>query len=147
MDYQCNLPEFTQEQIEELAARYGLDLQQGQAQKLMKIVGGQPTLINIALYHLSQQELSLEQLLEQASTEVGIYQDYLREKLDDLQKNPDLAAQFSTILTARQSVNLPPIVAYKLESMGLVKFTPDGAILSRELYRPYFSKYLNDIVS
>ncbi|MBF2014970.1 MAG: AAA-like domain-containing protein [Rivularia sp. T60_A2020_040] len=143
-----NLPEFTQEQVEELAARYGLNWQQGnQAQKLMEIIGGQPTLINVALYHLSQQELSLEQLLEQASTDKGIYRHHLREKLNDLQKNPDLVVEFIKILTAKTGLNLYPTVAYKLESIGLVKLTSDGLILSRELYRPYFSKYLGNIMS
>jgi transcriptional regulator with XRE-family HTH domain len=138
------LPEFTREQIEELAALYGLDWQQGnQAQKLMEIIGGQPALVNIALYYLSQEELTLEQLLEQASTERGIYRDHLREKLDDLQQNPDLAALFAQILTAQTVVDLPPTVAYKLESLGLIKLTPDGAILSRELYRQYFIENLD----
>jgi len=138
------IPEFTLEQIEELAARYGLDWQQeNQARNLMEVIGGQPDLVNIALYHLSQQELDLEQLLEEASTERGIYRHHLREKLDYLQKNPDLAAVVSEMLTAQAGVNLPPTVAYKLESLGLVKLTSDGAILSKELYRSYFSQYLD----
>jgi len=142
-----NLPEFTHKQIEELAARYGLNWQQGnQAEKLMEIIGGQPTLINIALYHLSQQELTLEQLLEEASTERGIYRHHLREKLDDLQKNPDLVLEFAKIITSKTGLNLSPTVAYKLESIGLVKLTSDGVILSRELYRPYFSQYLGNVI-
>ncbi|MBV6626530.1 MAG: AAA-like domain-containing protein [Rivularia sp. (in: Bacteria)] len=138
------LPEFTIEQVEELATRYKLDWQAGnQAQKLMAVIGGQPSLVNIALYHLSQEELTLEQLLEEASTERGIYRHHLREKLDYLQKNSDLAAVFSEILTAQTPKILSPTVAYKLESLGLVKLTPDGAIVTRELYRSYFSQYLN----
>ncbi len=141
------LPEFTLEQVEELAARYGLDWQQNNlAIKLMEVIGGQPDLVNIALYHLSQQELNLEQLLEQASTERGIYRHHLREKLDYLQKNLDLTAVFSEMLIAQTSVNLPPTVAYKLESIGLIQLTPDGAIVSKELYCDYFSKNLNEIL-
>ena len=45
------LPEFTLEQIQDLAQRYGLNWQQAQAQKLMEVIGGQPALVNIALYH------------------------------------------------------------------------------------------------
>ena len=140
------LPEFTLEQIQELAARYGLNWQQGQAQQLMEVIGGQPTLVNIALYHLSQEELTLEELLAQASTERGIYRHHLREKLDDLLSNPDLASAFAGILTAQTAVNLSPTVAYKLESIGLVKLTPEGAIVSKELYRSYFSQNLDEIV-
>jgi hypothetical protein len=141
------LPEFTLEQIEDLATRYGLDWQQGnQGQKIMQLIGGQPALVNIALYHLSQEGLTLEELLEQASTERGIYRHHLREKLDDLQKNPDLAAAFSQILTEQTVINLSPTVAYKLESIGLVKLTADGAIISRELYHSYFLENLDDIV-
>ena len=138
------LPEFTLFQIEELASRYELDWQQGnQAQKLMQVIGGQPYLVNIALYHLSQEELNLEQLLAEANTERGIYRHHLREKLDYLQRNSGLAAIFSEILTAQTAVNLPPTVAYKLESLGLVELTSEGAIVSRELYSSYFSQYLD----
>ncbi len=141
------LPEFTLEQIQELAARYGLDWQQNnQAIKLMEVIGGQPDLVNIALYHLSQQELNLEQLLEQASTETGIFRNHLREKLGYLQKNSELAAVFSEMLTAKTAVNLPPTVAYKLESIGLIKLTSDGAILSKDLYRSYFSQNLDEML-
>jgi transcriptional regulator with XRE-family HTH domain len=140
------LPEFTLEQIQELASRYGLNWQQGQALKLMELIGGQPALVNIALYHLSQEELTLEELLKQASTERGIYRHHLREKLDDLLSNPDLASAFAAILTDQTAVNLSPTVAYKLESIGLVKLTPEGAIVSRELYRDYFAQNLDSIV-
>lgn len=141
------LPEFTLSQVEELAVRYGLNWQQGnQAQKLMEIIGGQPALVSIALYHLRQQEFTLEQLLEQASTERGIYRHHLREKLDYLQNNLDLAAAFAKIITTKKCVNFPPTIAYKLESIGLVKLTESGAIIARELYRSYFYKYLGSII-
>ncbi|MEM6753130.1 MAG: AAA-like domain-containing protein [Cyanobacteria bacterium P01_C01_bin.38] len=136
------LPEFTLEQIEDLASRYGLNWQQEQAQELMEVIGGQPALVNIALYHLSQEELNLEELLELASTERGIYRHHLREKLDDLLANPDLAAAFAAILASQTPVNLSSTVAYKLESIGLVKLTPEGAIVSKELYRSYFLENL-----
>lgn len=137
------LPEFTLEQIKELATRYGLDWQGNEAEQLIEVIGGQPDLVNIALYHLSQEELNLEQLLTEANTERGIYRHHLREKFDYLQRNPDLTAVFSEVITAQTAVNLPPTVAYKLESLGLVKLTPDGAIVSRELYRDYFSEFLD----
>lgn len=137
------LPEFTLEQIKELATRYGLDWQGNEAEQLIEVIGGQPDLVNIALYHLSQEELNLEQLLIEANTERGIYRHHLREKFDYLQRNPDLTAVFSEVITAQTAVNLPPTVAYKLESLGLVKLTPDGAIVSRELYRDYFSEFLD----
>lgn len=137
------LPEFTLEQIKELATRYGLDWQGNEAEQLIEVIGGQPDLVNIALYHLSQEELNLEQLLTEANTERGIYRHHLREKFDYLQRNPDLTAVFSEVITAQTAVNLPPAVAYKLESLGLVKLTPDGAIVSRELYRDYFSEFLD----
>ncbi|MEO0684962.1 MAG: AAA-like domain-containing protein [Cyanobacteria bacterium J06649_11] len=137
------LPEFTLNQVKELATRYGLNWQQGnQAQQLMELIGGQPALVNIALYHLTQQQLNLEQLLEEAATERGVFRHHLREKVDDLQKNAELAAVFSDILIAKTPVNISPTVAYKLESIGLVKLTPEGTIISRELYRSYFLENL-----
>ena len=58
------LPEFTVEQVTELARRYELDWCDSQAVKnLMYWVGGQPYLIHQALYDLYQQKISLPELI------------------------------------------------------------------------------------
>ena len=77
-----------------------------------------------------------------ASTESGIYSSHLRRQLTTLQKNPELLNALEAAIVAERSISLEPILAYKLESMGLVKHNPDGVTISRELYRNYFHKHL-----
>lgn len=137
------LPEFTRSNVQELALRHGLDWRVGnQTQQLMAMVGGHPALVRIAFYHLCCTDMTLSQLLQEASTQAGIYGTHLRRQLITLQKNPELVNALEAAIAAEGSISLEPILAYKLESMGLVKLNPDGVIISRELYRNYFHKHL-----
>ncbi|NES67213.1 MAG: hypothetical protein F6K24_19180 [Okeania sp. SIO2D1] len=48
----------------------------------------------------------------------------------------------STTISASEPVLLEPILAYKLNSMGLVKLDGNKAVLSHQLYRDYFQQTL-----
>ncbi|MHC5721883.1 MAG: AAA-like domain-containing protein, partial [Nostoc sp.] len=57
------LDNFSQEEIQQLAQCYGLNWTDGEgAKQLMAMVGGHPALVNLALYHLSRNEVTLSQL-------------------------------------------------------------------------------------
>lgn len=137
------LQEFTWSQIEELARRYGLDqekfaIQSEQIQSLAEIVGGHPYLVNLAFCYLVTQNNNLEQIIQEATTDTGIYQDHLRSHLMTLGEHPDLAHAFKQVINSEEAVTLNSIVAYELESMGLVKLTGNATSPSCELYRVYF---------
>ena len=135
------LHDFNLEEIEQLARGYGLQWQDGtQASKLMSLVGGHPALINLALYHLSRQEMTLSQLLETAPTATGIYAYHLQRHRSAFKKQPELAQALDRVLSVSEPVTLAPIDSYKLASMGLIKQSGDKAIASCELYRQYFTK-------
>ncbi|ARV57837.1 hypothetical protein BZZ01_03590 [Nostocales cyanobacterium HT-58-2] len=141
------LPEFSLEQVQDLAIRHGLDWAKGKmgAEKLaplIAMIGGHPYLVRVALYQLARREISLEQLLQDAPTIAGIYGSYLRHHLANLQGHIDLAEALKRVVTAPASVQLEAITAYKLESMGLVKLEGNQAIPSCELYRIYFREQL-----
>ncbi|MBE9127843.1 AAA-like domain-containing protein [Coleofasciculus sp. LEGE 07092] len=137
------LPEFTLEQLQDLAVRHGLDWTDGyEAEKLMGMVGGHPYLLRLALYHLCCSDLTLEPLLQNAPTAAGIYSHHLRSQLATLQKRPELADVLKQVVTASDRVRLDAIAAYKLESMGLVKLEGNEAIIGCELYRLYFGEQL-----
>lgn len=137
------LPEFTSIQVQDLALRHGLDWQVGkQTEQLMAMVGGHPSLVRIALYYLCCTDVTLSQLLQEGSTESGIYGAHLRCQLTVLQKNPELVNALEAVIAAERSISLEPILAYKLESMGFVKINSEGVTISRELYRNYFHKHL-----
>jgi len=137
---------FTLDQVIVLAQRYGLDWASGEGAlrlaPLVEMVGGHPFLVSLALYHLYRQEMTLEELLQSASTQAGIYGNYLRSLLVLLRDRAELASALQQIVTTREAVQLEAITAYKLESLGLIKLDGNQAKLSCELYRLYFRQHL-----
>jgi len=141
------LPPFTPKQVQDLALRYGLEWavspeEEKRLESLQAMVGGHPYLVSLALYHLSRQEITLEMLLETASTPMGIYTQHLRELLNLLQKEPELMPAMQQVIASNEKVELDAIAAYKLESMGLVQLNGNQACVMCELYRLYFSHQL-----
>ena len=132
---------FSLEQVQALAQRYGLDWKEHkQAKQLMDMLGGHPALVNIALYHLSRQDITLTQLLETASTPTGIYHNHLQRHRASLEEQPDLLTILESIMTATEPVSLDPMTAYKLSRLGVIKQSGSKATPSCELYRKYFLK-------
>ncbi|GAB1543513.1 hypothetical protein NUACC21_61880 [Scytonema sp. NUACC21] len=141
------LPEFTLTQVQDLALRHGLvwakeAVGSQKLASLIEMIGGHPYLVRLALYHLATQKITLEQLLQEAPTIGGIYSNYLRHHLANLQEHPELATAFKRVVTATECVQLEAITAYKLESMGLVKLEGNYALPSCQLYRLYFCEQL-----
>ncbi|MFQ4144866.1 AAA-like domain-containing protein [Chlorogloeopsis sp. ULAP02] len=135
------LDSFSQQEVQQLAQRYGLNWTDGEgARQLMAMVGGHPALVHLALYHLSRREITLLQLLETAPTATGIYHNHLQRHWATLAKQPELARAFDTVLNATEPVILDPLLSYKLSSMGLIKLSGVQAIAGCELYRRYFRK-------
>ncbi|RMG08268.1 MAG: TIR domain-containing protein [Cyanobacteria bacterium J055] len=135
------LPEFTPQQVREIATLHGLDWQ-GEVDRLMAIVGGHPYLIRLALYHISRQDLTLDRLLETAPTEAGLYGDHLRRHLWNLQQQPELERAMRSIVRETQAVRLESSLAFKLHSMGLVNLKGNEVVPRSQLYRQYFGERL-----
>ncbi len=137
------LPEFTPEQIRDLAQQHELAEVEMLTEALMAWVGGHPYLLNQAMSHLkSYPQVSLSQLLAEAPTEAGIYRNHLREYWLSLQQEPSLMKAFETVVTATGPVRLEIISAYQLQSMGLVKLSGNEVEPRCRLYRSYFSDRL-----
>ncbi|MEI2580628.1 AAA-like domain-containing protein [Scytonema sp. PRP1] len=141
------LVEFTQQQVEDLAQRHALDWSTGkESAQLMSLVGGHPALIRIALYYLCSQVITLQELIQEALANGGIYRYHLWRHWAKLQEKPSLAKTYADVVTAKQGISLDPIEAYKLESLGLICFKGDRIVPRCELYRTYFAKQLATIV-
>uniref|UniRef100_B8HVH0 Serine/threonine protein kinase n=1 Tax=Cyanothece sp. (strain PCC 7425 / ATCC 29141) TaxID=395961 RepID=B8HVH0_CYAP4 len=132
------LPELNPEQVQELAERHGLNWSMAQVDQLMSMVGGQPYLVRKALYHIGNQETTLEELLATAPTQASIYREHLDQKLWKLQQDSDLAVAFSYIVETKSVADLNMAQLYKLQSMGLVALKGKQAELSCNLYAQYF---------
>ncbi|MEO0756888.1 MAG: AAA-like domain-containing protein [Cyanobacteria bacterium J06648_16] len=140
--FDIRLPWFTAAQVRELAASYGLtEIQTADVEALMALVGGHPYLSAIALYHLATTEVSCPQLLDQAASSSGIYSNHLRGYASLLADNPKLLAALHQVIDSAQGAILDPVLAYQLESTGLVTLSGDRAVISCELYRRYLSNH------
>ncbi|BAU05841.1 hypothetical protein CEN41_22800 [Fischerella thermalis CCMEE 5330] len=136
------LQTFTYQQVLNLAQVYRINLSEAELSELMQLVDGHPYLIQQALYHLAQQDLSLKQLIETAATDAGIYSNHLHRHLRSLQEHPQLAAAYEEVIHSSNPVELEQVLAFKLHSMGLVKLQGNQVISSCELYRQYFEEAL-----
>jgi AAA-like domain len=136
------LPEFTPMQVEELAQRQGVQWEDGHLEALMRLVGGHPYLVRLALYHIAQQQLTLAELLDTGATESGLYGDHLRRHLWSLQQHPELAEAFGKVVKHDRAVEVESAIAFKLHSMGLVHLQGNSVMPRFELYRQYFRERL-----
>lgn len=139
------LSEFTREQVQAFAKQHGLEGETSLVEPLMALVGGHPYLLNRAFSQLkSHPAFTVERLLAEAPTEAGIYGNHLREHWLQLQANPELAVAFKNVVTSTHPVQLDPLQAYQLQSMGLIKLSGNEAQPRCNLYRQYFGKRLGD---
>ena len=145
MGLPISLNTFSLEQVQELAKRYELNwTDDSQAKQLMAIVGGHPSLVHIAIYNLRYNGIMLAQLLKSAFTSNGIYFNHLQRHQVALQEEPELGKALSHVMKASEPIQLEPIVAYKLKSMGLIKLQENKAMPSCQLYRQYFQQYFQN---
>ena len=136
------LDEFTEEQVQSLAVRHGLDSKN--IVTIMSLVGGHPYLVRLALYYLVRQDLTIVQLLKEASTDAGIYTEHLRRHLETLQENQELGTVFKQIVTTNEPVKLERKTRqiYQLDSMGVIKITNNLVMPRCRLYQEYFGDRL-----
>ncbi|WP_083892539.1 AAA-like domain-containing protein [Pleurocapsa sp. PCC 7319] len=115
------LPPFNFQQVRDLAQRYELNWQGNEVEQLMSLVGGHPYLVNIALYYLSHEVIDFERLLSDAPKPTGIYRQHLQSYLILLQQEPQLISAMYNLVNSSEPIRLDVLVAYKLESLGLIE--------------------------
>ena len=134
------LPEFTPEQVLSLAQTYQVDWSEKEVLSLMKMVGGHPFLVRLALYHVARQDITLTELLQTAPTTTGIYSSYLRRIESILEQHSELEAGMQELITNRQQTQLNNKTCSKLKALGLIKVEEGVTVPSCQLYRQYFFK-------
>jgi class 3 adenylate cyclase/transcriptional regulator with XRE-family HTH domain len=139
------LPEFTAVQVQDLATRHGLDWGMEEVERLMRLTNGHPYLVQVALHHISSETIALDELLETATYEDGIYSDHLRRQLWNLRQYPDLVSTLTQVVMSKKTVELEPKQAFRLQSMGLVQVLHQEVMPSCGLYGQYFSDRLGKL--
>lgn len=140
------LSAFTREQVQNLAQQYGLDWSTEEADRLIDLVGGHPYLIQLALYHIWHQDVTLDDVLHPATLTTGIYSDHLQRQLWNLQQHPELAIGFAKVVAASTPVEMNLVQAVQLQSLGLVYLKGNQASPSCNLYATYFRDHLKESV-
>lgn len=142
--YVVRLPSLQAGQIQMLAHRYGLKWTPLEVDRLMQMVGGHPYLVQQALYSVSKNETTLDDLLTTAPTWAGIYRSHLQELSTKLNAMPDakLTEALAQVIAAEGSVRLKQEQAFQLEGLGLVQFQGNQVQISCELYRRFFQDEL-----
>jgi transcriptional regulator with XRE-family HTH domain len=133
-----DLPEFTPDQVQELARRWGEEMTAQQIKNAIALLGGHPYRLQLAFYHLHQQTITLEQLLENSAIAAAIYADHLEQQWSNLQSYPDLWPSFTEILQQSNLVDCEALQASQLYKMGLVHLHGIKVSLACELFRPFF---------
>lgn len=131
---------FSVTQVEDLAQRYGLSLSPSELKELMGFIAGHPYLTQKAFYYLASQSLSIEQLLSTSATDAGVYHHHIHRLLQSLQENSSLRDAYSSVVHSSNPVELEQLLAFQLQSMGLVILRGNLVVPSCELYRQYFSR-------
>jgi len=130
------LPEFNRQQILDLAQRHQLNWNHTEADKIMNLVSGHPFLIRLAIYHIACQNVTLNQILENATSSKSIYAEHLRYQNLIMTQQPELAQAMKDIVN-NSNPTLSTVTKFKLQSMGLVKLQGDNVFPHCNLYRNY----------
>lgn len=134
------LEEFDVSQVATLASLYQLNWDMTQIGKLMDLVGGHPYLVRLAMYQIKTVSLTLEQFLQEALSETGIYSYPLRRLSNILKQSPELSFAYATVIKSDLPIALNSIQIYQLHSIGLVR-QRDNLVFPRcKLYKDYFQR-------
>ena len=132
------LEEFSPSQVLDLAQRHRLTWQNQEIEQLMGMVGGNPYLVRVALYHIAKGEMSLGEFLKLAPTEAGPLKAHLHRHRWNLEQHQELAQAMQRVLDGSVSVQLESLEMFKLHSMGLVNLRGNEVMPRCQLYCRYF---------
>jgi hypothetical protein len=132
------LEEFERQQVKTLAVLYQLGWNESEIDCLRDEVGGHPYLVRLAMYQIKTQNLTLEQFLAQAISEMGIYSNSLRRLANILHQSEELSSAFDRVVKSDIPIALNSLQIYQLHSLGLVKHQGNLVSPRCKLYRDYF---------
>lgn len=135
------LRDFHPAEVWELGRKYQQWWKADQVEQLLPLVGGHPFLLQMAIYRISIQELTLTELLQSATSEDSIFQEHLRRYLKLLQQDEALWDAMKAVVHSDRPTLLHPTISPRLLGMGLVRAVNNEANLFTVrcgLYRQYF---------
>jgi hypothetical protein len=107
----------------------------------MGLVGGHPFLVRLTLYHIANMDVTLTEVLQNATSSSSIYADHFRRQSIILQQQPELLDAIKNIVH-NNSAKLSTVNRFKLHSIGLVQLQGNDIRVSCNLYHQYLQIYL-----
>jgi hypothetical protein len=138
------LTDLTCDQVNQLAQRHQINLLPVELGQVFDLLEGHPYLTQLLFYRLKQPDQSLADILAIAATPNGVYKTHLKERLLQVQRDPALSEALTQVASSHEPIHLDAILAYRLESLGLIRWASDYTVTMRTpLYRTYFRAQLN----
>jgi hypothetical protein len=136
------LEDFTPKQIADLNQRYGSPLKNNkEIMQFYKLVGGQPYLVRCGLNDLVSYKMTLNQFINKATRDNGIYSDHLRRIVMLLNRDEQLLQAIQKVLNGQSCPDYDSF--YRLRSAGILRGdSKDKVNLRCEIYRHYLKKHL-----
>lgn len=140
------LPLFDLQDVQVLGKMYDIDLSLEEREQFIDLVGGNPYLLRLGLYHICRKTLTLEELLTtDPYASSNIYRDHLQRQLWTLkQQNSGLLEALEKVVFSSEPIDIEVVQGIKLQSLGLVTFQGQKVAISCRLYRQYFQKYFHE---
>jgi hypothetical protein len=136
------LHDFSRETVDELNQRHPRPASPDRITQLYALLHGHPYLTRRALYAVARvkPDMSVDELFASALDDFGLFGDHLRYYLLRLREYPDRTKAFLQILRRGE----PPdqLLAFRLESAGLVRREGAQYVARCQLYATYFLERL-----
>lgn len=113
------LNDLNEEQMGELAQRYGLEWGSSDLKRVREVVGGQPYLLRALMYRAGMTRISIDQLLS-VQTLTKVYASYFDQYLAWLQSNKEMAEELSRFYDGELRPFVNGEACHKLVRAGLL---------------------------
>ncbi|MGG6295374.1 AAA-like domain-containing protein [Leptolyngbya sp. AN02str] len=134
---------FTPEQVQDLALRYGLAGSDVQSDILVDMLGGNPYLTQLALHYINTYGLTMSDIATSALAPDGVFGSYLRQLFIYLEDRHELIVAVKQMVAKPQGVELYPEAAFRLYSLGLVRFKGRLTLFNGTLHQHYFTQIVD----
>jgi AAA-like domain/TIR domain len=133
------LDDLDEAEVTELDARYGHQLQEGEVEGLMKLIGGHPYLVRLALYTMATEPCSFAALKGSATEEHGPFASHLAHFLNIFSSDKQLLTSIRKILKHGKCED--ELLFQRLWSVGLIRGADRRRVSLRyAIYDEYFRK-------
>ncbi len=136
-----DIDDFQLTHVQELNTRHGNPFNQSQLEHLFQLLNGHPYLTRKALYYVTSQRISVNDLFSTTLDDRGAFGDHLRYHLFRLYGHDDLIEAFQQVLRSQQCTD--DHLFFRLRGAGLIRREGRNVVPRCQLYADYFKERLH----